>query len=264
MNAFTAQSLQQALTFPFKDSRWGQKLAIGTGLVAANFIIPLIPAVFLAGYFSRMIRRTAANGGEPSLPEWENWGGLLNDGIKLLGASLVYTFPVSLLFMVGYAAIVLPSFLISLASSSSGNLPPHLAMLPFLTMTVGMALFGIGMVASLVIGAIAPPALLHTAVKNEFSAAFRFSEWWKIFRANLGGFLIVYIFLMGVYSLLMFAMQLLYMTLVLCCLIPIVIGVAGVYLGWVGNTLFAQAYLGGLPGAQSISPDESPATLLPA
>ena len=102
-----------------------------------------------------------------------------------------------------------------------------------------------------------PPALSHVVARNQFSAAFRVKEWWPIFKANLGGYLISYILLMGTTFLLTFAFQMLYMTLVLCCTIPFVMSLISVYIGIFMGAIFGQAYRVGLQNqALDVLPQE--------
>ena len=65
----------------------------------------------------------------------------------------------------------------------------------------GMAAFGIGMILAFAIGVFIPVVLSHTVAEDSFKAAFRVKDWWTVFRANWGGFLISYVLIMGVWML---------------------------------------------------------------
>ena len=82
----------------------------------------------------------------------------------------------------------------------------------------------------------------HVIVNKQFAAAFRVGEWWAIFRANFAGFLLSFILIMGTTIFLSYGLQLLYATIILCCLIPILGAMLWVYMGVVGSALFGQAY----------------------
>ncbi len=65
------------LIFPFDDPHWVKKLATGGLLILASLIIPLIPLFFVAGYCLRICQRIIHDGGEPYLPEWDDWNWFL-------------------------------------------------------------------------------------------------------------------------------------------------------------------------------------------
>jgi hypothetical protein len=94
--------------------------------------------------------------------------------------------------------------------------------------------------------------------EDKFGAAFRVREWWPIFRANIGGYIITYVLLLGITLLLTYGMQLLYFSIVLCCTIPIFISLVSVYLGAVTGALFGQAYrVGKRNVVMGLIPDEA-------
>ena len=101
---------------------------------------------------------------------------------------------------------------------------------------------GIGFVLMLLLSVLLPSALGHLVAKEQFSAAFRAREWWPIFRANLSGFLLSYLLLFGAVYVFSFAIQILYLTIILCFLLPFVMAFFGTYLGFVSSALIGQAY----------------------
>ena len=109
-----------------------------------------------------------------------------------------------------------------------------------------MGAFGLAMVVGLVTGFVTPVAMMHTVAKDDFSAAFRVREWWPILRANLTGFLLSYVIVMGVWFAMTFVVQFLYLTIVLCCLVPFAFSVLIAYVLLVSNALFALAYRDGV------------------
>jgi Protein of unknown function (DUF4013) len=110
----------------------------------------------------------------------------------------------------------------------------------------GMALFGIGMFFSIVLWVFLPPALAHVIAKDSFAAGFQFRDWWKVFRANIGGFILSMVIAGGLYMALMLVMQIIYMTIILCVLLPFLIAFISAYLTIIIFTLFAQAYREGV------------------
>jgi hypothetical protein len=243
--SFTSSDLQRLLGFPFRDPRWKTKWLIAGALMLAGMIIPIVPTLFLYGYFAEVMRRVIAGGQEPSLPEWDDWSQKLLDGLRLAGAGLVYCLPLILLFLVGmglYIGLSIVPLLVAGAEASS----PEVALAPLVGSGVWMLVMGVAMILGLVTGAILPGPIAHTVAKGEFAAALRFREWWPIFRANLGGFLLAYVLLMGVGMVLSLVTQVLYLTIVLCILAPFVLAVTSVYLLLIAGVLFGQAYRTGV------------------
>jgi hypothetical protein len=78
--------------------------------------------------------------------------------------------------------------------------------------------------------------------EESFGAAFHVSGWWRNFKANLGGYLITYVLLVGILGIMYLGFYLMYMTLVLCWLLPFILSAFAVYAGFVSAALFGQAY----------------------
>ena len=242
--SFTLENLQALLFFPFKGPGGNKKLAIGSLITFASFIIPILPSLFLLGYAGLIMRQIIIEKKEPQMPEWQNWNEMLALGAKLFGVSFIYSFPIIIVMILGYLAMMLPVFMTGF--SESGELPPGFESVMLIGMFGGMAAFGISMLLSLLLWAILPPALSHTAAKGSFSAGFRVREWWNIFRANIGGFIVAMILAGGIYMLLIVAMQIIYMTIILCFLLPFLFSFVTAYLTIIIFTLFAQAYSEGV------------------
>jgi hypothetical protein len=246
MTAVTMTDLKSIFAFPFKDEKWQQKFLMGSLVTFAGFIIPVIPWFFLYGYVARVMRQVIIEKEQPALPEWDEWDVLFRDGAKLLGVSFIYMSPFLLLMFIGWMAMIVPSFIIPFLEMASSDYVGPMAVFGVMAGTFGgIAAFGIGMILAFVIGTFIPVALAHTVAEDSFKAAFRIKDWWAIFRANWGGFLISYVLIMGVWMIAMFAMQMLYMTMILCCLIPFLFAPLGFYGAVLMNTLFAQAYVEG-------------------
>ena len=242
MQSFTYAGLQDLFTFPFRDPQWKNKLLIGSLISLAGFVIPFIPWIFLYGYGAQIMHRIIVEGGEPYLPEWDDWNRLFIDGLRLGGAIFIFAFPFVFLAIVGYGLMVVPQIIFGIMESSNQTASSTWALLPVLGMLLFWACMGIVMLGGLIVGMISPAALGHLIANNQFSAAFRFKEWWQIFRANLGGFVVAYIVLMGASFLVSFAFQILYFTIILCCLMPFVMSAFTMYITTIWSTLMAQTY----------------------
>jgi len=238
----TMQQFQNVFTFPFKDPDWFKKLTIGSLLIVAGFIIPILPILFVFGYVMRVMRRIIVEAGEPYLPEWEDWGQLFIDGLKLLGAGLIYAIPALILPFLGYMIAFLPAFLVPWLEGIVDSSSAGFAIFPLLGMLFGFVLMGLGILFAILMGIVVPAGLGHLVAKDRFSAAFQVNEWWPIFRANFTGFLLAFVIIMGITMIGSFIFQILYFTIILCCLIPLVLSAYSMYLSLISLTLFSQAY----------------------
>jgi hypothetical protein len=201
--SFTTDNLKTLLGFPFQDDNWKNKFLIGSLIVFAGFVIPWIPFFFLYGYLMHIMRHIIVDKGKPHLPAWDDWGKLLVDGLKLMGVVLIYMLPAIVPFMIGFFIMFLVPMLGIPLAAVSGEENPEVAgtvfgLLTIVSMMGYFVLFGLGMALVLAIGVILPAVLGHVVATDDFGAAFRFKEWWAIFRANLGGFLLAYLILIMV------------------------------------------------------------------
>jgi len=243
------EGIKKAVFFPFQGRSWPSKLLIGIVLGLAGFLV--VPALFINGYSARIMQNIIRADEDPSLPEWTDWGGLLLDGVKLFGVVVLYQLPALLLIVGGYFLSLALSLgfslaVVPLASSDPNNIPAW----PFIGSMFGsfagifIAVFGFMLVfVSLIF---VPPAVGNMIAKGEFNAAFRVREWWPVFKANLSGYFLAVVIALGLMSVLYFVLMAFYMTVVLCALLPLVIGVTAFVVGMVTYALFAVAYRDGL------------------
>jgi hypothetical protein len=244
---FTMNGLQTLLYFPFKDSNSRNRLLIASALGFASFIIPIIPWLFILGYAGAIMKQIIVDKHEPSMPDWKDWNEYISLGGKLFGVNIIYAIPAFIPMLFGYITMMLPAFMEVFSRTPHGyqNSDPFLG-ITMLFSFVGFALFGIGMLFSLILWVFLPPALAHVVAKDSFAAGFQFREWWKIFRANIGGFILSIVIAGGLYMALMLTMQIIYMTIILCILLPFLLAFISAYLTIIVFTLFAQAYSDGV------------------
>lgn len=241
-NQASVDQLTYLFKFPFKDQDWKSKLLIAFLLTLASIIIPIVPVIFLAGY-AATIMKMGIDGEEFHLPEWADWDELLIKGLRLFGVGFIATLPLILLFACSYLTLMAPAFsTLFIDPSNADELSPAWALSFLVAPFGGMCLIGLSMFLALFIGFIIQPAIGHTVAESRFSAAFRFPQWWAILKANIGGYLISYILILGSIVLMTFAAQFLYLTLVLCCLVPILGSLMGVYLSVIMGAMSGQAY----------------------
>ena len=230
--------LNHLLTFPLKEGEARKQFLIGTLVYLAAFIIPIIPLLFATGYIMRIMRQVL-KGEQPHMVEWSEWEEMFTDGARLFGVRLVYMLPF-LFFLCPLMGlnIALPFIL-----ENAGNNGDWIIIL-FPIIFGGF--FVVFIPLMLVMSVLLPAAEVHVTDKVEFAAAFRVREWWTIFRANWGGFLLALAITYGISFALTLIVQFAMLTLVLICILPFIVPGISMYLSVVMYTAFAQAYREGL------------------
>jgi len=231
--ANSKNKFQEAFTYPFTDPAWISKLAIAAGLSLFNVLI--IPIFLVAGYGYRIMQGVIVGREPPELPEWEDWGGLLKDGVRVYTVGLVYTLPAILMMLASVALI----FVSAIPMVDNGSVEPWMLVL-WLSMPVGISLI---MVLSIPLQLIGQVAMAQLVAKDRFSAAFQIGELWAIFKANAGGFVLTWLIVTAATIGIAFVSQFVMFTVVLCVIYPLVIAAGSVYIALVSYVLYAQAYV---------------------
>ena len=235
---FFGFNLNEILTFPFKDADSRKHLLMGALVSISAFIIPILPFFVLTGYAAQ-IARQVLRGESPRMVAWEDWGKLFSDGAKVFGVRLVASIPI-LIFAI---PLMIAGIAMPIATSSAGSNEVEAAMSIF--MVVMSCSLCIIIPFSLALAVILPAAEMHVIENNEFAAGFRFREWWQILCINLAGFLAAF----GIYYLLTlaltFGIQILMVTVVLACLLPIIMPGITIYSMVIMYAATAQAYRDG-------------------
>lgn len=182
--------LGTSFSFLFQDEEWVKKLLIGSLLVFLGFItfgILLLPVI---GWAMEIGRRVIAGEEEP-LPDWTDFGTLFVNGLKAFAALLVWSLPIILVSacLAGLSALAGEQF----ASPSDAGV---------FMWFVSACLILISFVYAFVIAALSPALLGKLAEGAPFGEAINPAQAFKLFRANVGGFLLASILGSVIYSIL--------------------------------------------------------------
>ena len=191
----------RSFTFVTEDPEWVKKILIGGAFAVACLLLVGVP--FVLGYFSRTLRNVVA--GEPRpMPEWDDLGGLFNEGLRLTAVYLLYTLGIVAVLAAFGCVLTLP---LTLLSGSGARPSEALGLLGGLGI---VALYGVLMLVSLALAVYLPAALARSALRGTVADGFAWREVLGFMRANLGNYLLTLV----IYLLASFLSQL---GMVLCC-----------------------------------------------
>ena len=146
---------EAAIRYPTTGDRAVERLLIGGVLVFLSFLI--VPIVLVYGYLVRSLAAVADGEAEP--PAFDDWAGLLVDGLKAILVAAAYA-------VVPFALVV--SFLVPVSvvtSASAGDDPGVMAGL-------GAVAFLVIVVVTLAVAYVVMAALSRFAVEGRLRAAF--------------------------------------------------------------------------------------------
>jgi len=168
--------ISDAATYP--SSNWTKVIILGV-LFILSFLI--IPAFLVMGYMLRILKSSIA--GLTELPEFDEWGEMFIDGLKVFVVEIVY-------FIIPVIIIIGGSWVSMMSMQNVGTMVSPAAAFGLIG---GVALIGI--LLMLIIGLIVIIALANMAYYNgDLGAAFRFSEILDIIaKIGWGNYIIWYI-----------------------------------------------------------------------
>jgi len=191
----------RSFTFVTEDPEWVKKILIGGAFAVACLLLVGVP--FVLGYFSRTLRNVVA--GEPRpMPEWDDLGGLFNEGLRLTAVYLLYTLGIVAVLAAFGCVLTLP---LTLLSGSGARPSEALGLLGGLGI---VALYGVLMLVSLALAVYLPAAIARSALRGTVADGFAWREVLGFMRANLGNYLLTLV----IYLLASFLSQ---FGMVLCC-----------------------------------------------
>lgn len=220
-----------AFSFVTADEDWVKKVGIASAIALAGVITFGLALIPLAGW-ALAISRRVSEGTEPVLPDWDRFGEYAMDGLKMVGIGIVWSLPVIILG----ACVGLVSALVS--SGQGGGDDTAVTLLSTLVSCISLPY-------SLVLALLEPAAFGHLAHTDNFGQAINPASAFKIFRENVGGFVItavVWIFLVPIISSIG----------ALICVIGLFPAIA--YSSAVVGHLIGQAYKGALDAGFDLGP----------
>jgi len=168
----------KSFSFVFEDNRWVTKILIAAAILAVGWVfvwllgIPLLLAFLLLAGYQVETTRPVIRGVKPVLPEWDDWGKLLVEGIKFAVIGLVYALPAIIV------SICLGVPISLLGEDASGD--PT-----WVSWVFGSPLACLSILWGILVALLMPAAVALYVVNDDLAAAFRFGEVISFVRKNL-------------------------------------------------------------------------------
>jgi hypothetical protein len=164
-----------ALGFVTQDKDWIKKILIGAVLVLT--VIGMIPVL---GWTLEITRRVIRGDAEP-LPEWTEFGKFIVDGLKIIVVAFIWSLPY----------VILSACLggIGTALSSSGSQSDAATATTILSVCLGI----IALPYFILYGLLLPGMVGILSESDSLGAALNPASAFKLFRANIGGYVIAFL-----------------------------------------------------------------------
>jgi len=171
-------NIGKSFSFMFEDKQWVSKLGLGA-------LITFIPILNFAwtGYMVGVIRNVMNNEPEP-LPNWDDFGKKLTDGLLLVVAGLVYALPIIVLFCLPLSFMVVPAILSG--NTDTQGLAEVIAGLGSALFICLMCVFAI---YALALSVVYPAILVIFAREGTLASCFKFRDVFGLISRNTSPFL---------------------------------------------------------------------------
>ena len=166
--------------FAFRDPKALSKFVIGSLMVV---LIPLFGLGLLALLgFGVRTARGALRGDEHPMADWDDFGGVLLDGIKVFGVIAGYTLAA---VVMGLALVAIGVFWALIGQSMGSPAVVATSVIGSLT-SIFFLVF-----AALIAKALIPAGIVQLAATGRFTAAFRLNRNVSLIRANFGNYIVL-------------------------------------------------------------------------
>jgi len=179
----TTLDFGRCFTFVTEDPDWVKKVLIGGAFTLASVV--LVGAFFVAGYWARFVKAVAEGQPRP-LPEWDDLGGIFNDGLRVVGLYLVG-------WLATIAVLALLACPIGLIFGGLANMNRSGGAREAMHALGGLGVFfvyGIFILLSFALSLVFPAAATRVVLKGDISAGFDFRALFGFVRSNVGNYLL--------------------------------------------------------------------------
>ncbi|MCC6904804.1 MAG: DUF4013 domain-containing protein [Anaerolineae bacterium] len=185
----------KAITYPFDDQDWVQKLGIAAGIFLGGILLSFllgIPAILagliLGGWQFEILKRVKRNDSLP-LPAFDDFGGLLSKGFTLALGMIVYQIPTIL-----FACAMSLFFLLPAMSGGDSDAAAALTGVAGIAVACCSCLIILYAIAASIVYA---GGLIRFADREELGTFFQIGENFALVRNNIGDFGMAVLYLIG-------------------------------------------------------------------
>lgn len=179
-------NIGKALTHIFDDPKWLNKSIVGS-------LIALVPILNFAliGYELQIVR-AVSKGESPTLPEWDDIGKLLIDGLKLGLARLAFALPIIALIFGAVIFQFVVIFVTAALSKGDSSEDGIFVLMPLLILVGYIVVFAIVVLYGLIVGALIPAMTANYVRRGTFAACFNLGELFGIIKRNGNAYIMVW------------------------------------------------------------------------
>ena len=169
--------IEKSFSYPFEDTEVGSKLGLG----AAIGLIPILNFAW-TGYMVDIIRNVMSDTPRP-LPNWDDFGRKLVDGLIIIVAFLIYALPIIILLCLPLTALVGSGIL-----SANSDMENIARTLEGVSGILFACIFGLSMLYMLGLSVIQPAIMVVFAREGTFASCFKLREAFNLISRNAGAF----------------------------------------------------------------------------
>jgi len=171
-------NIGKSFSFMFEDKQWVSKLGLGA-------LITFVPILNFAwtGYMIALIRNVMNNEQE-SLPNWDDLGKKLTDGLMLAVAGLAYALPIIIVFCLPLSFMIVPAIL-----AGDSDLQGIAEAVAGFGTVLFICLMCIFVVYALVLSVVYPAIMVLYAREGTLASCFKFREVFNLISKNMTPFL---------------------------------------------------------------------------
>lgn len=167
----------KAFTFVFEDEGWIRKLGFGGLIFFIGLLLLVIPGILYVLGYQVVVGRRVYNGDDQPMPEPDDFGAIIKEGLMFLIISFAYVIPI--------LVVSVPFTIVGAIMSDSGGAEEVAGILIFAGSCLSI-LFGLAMAFFI------PGVIAQYIRTGELGAAFRVGEiWTDIVQPNLVNLLLI-------------------------------------------------------------------------
>lgn len=177
----STDELSQVIGWVFEDPNWVVKIVIGTASLLFGCFLFMLPLFALSGFKFRIARQQRRAPGATPMPEWDDFGALILDGLK----EFVCMFSAGMMLVCGLGVLAGLGLAVDLLLTGQPGV--------FTAITVGAAYLGL-MLGALTMTYFVPAIELEFLETGSPLGAFHFRSLWRRVTNRPGDYFLLFIY----------------------------------------------------------------------